>query len=899
MLERAANVLGMDRLARLRRRLGSERITPVTAAILTALYGMQAFADGADNGARTLAANGSSDPVLQEVTVTATRRAESAQNIPISITAVTGADLDQAGIEDLSALAQSMAGVNFTDKGPFSGVNGSGLIIRGLNSEGTAGQLALATPVVPPVATYVNDTPLYFNLQLQDLNRVEILRGPQGTLYGSGSLGGTIRFVQNAPDPSGFDAHAEVDFGDTQHTHAPNERVEAMLNVPLSDTLAVRVNAGVRYDAGFINEPNLYVLQPNGAPAPAQPGNVFSPPETYERYGTNSYQYHTARVSLLWQPNELLRLQLNYYYQLGTADGFPYVATNSAAYNQMLGSADQQGMAANCAFAASQGVPCVPAPAAQLYNLPLPSGINRLSSAENSLDAAHDTVDITALNLEYDLGFASLTGDASWSQHLNHSSDDLTAEYTNFVFYQSIYGQNPRSYVVGHDELDDRPLTFELRLASKLGGRFDWIAGLFYKNESQDIQEHEFEPGYLDFFNGCTALHGAETGNQFDYNIPSYCGVGETGYTAGAGYSLYGIPVVKDQTYIGDFETRFKDLAAFGELTVHLTPQWSLTGGTRVFKQTVDQSQQTGLLFDSGGAFLVPIAQGGFGPPPVANNPLSASWRKALWKLNTAYQLDHSNLIYATWSQGFRRGGVNALPPAEPAQGNYVTPSALTKLEPDTADNYEVGIKGTLLGRFRYSADVFEIQWHNIQEGVPLTPLVLPAALNIGDAFSRGFEMELDALFSRHWSATLDYTYDQTKLTSLNALFTYPNVAVPPPSIGSPLPGTPKNSLAVGPAFETALAGGEIRLAVNAHYQSSMLPALSGTVPTVPAYTMLDVRLSFARDHWVGAFYIDNVTDNLGITSYSDPAIFGNRYQAIISQPRTFGLTLSYSFRAQ
>ena len=180
-----------------------QKLSSITAAVLTALYGAPAFA--ADAAAE--AAN--DEPGIQEVVVTASHRAVSAQDLPISITAVTGAQLEAAGIQDIASLAHSMAGVNYTDKGPFS-INGSSLIIRGLNSEGTAGQLALASPVVPAVATYVDDTPLFFNLRLDDLNRVEVLRGPQGTLYGSGSLGGTIKFVQNAPDPSGFDAKAEV-----------------------------------------------------------------------------------------------------------------------------------------------------------------------------------------------------------------------------------------------------------------------------------------------------------------------------------------------------------------------------------------------------------------------------------------------------------------------------------------------------------------------------------------------------------------------------------------------------------------------------------------------------------------------------------------------------------------
>jgi outer membrane receptor protein involved in Fe transport len=850
-----------------------EKVTSLTAAVMAAIYGthVQADTDTEDQGLS-----------LQEVVVTATRREVSAQDLPISITAVSGADLETAGIEDMSALAHSMAGVNFTDKGPFSGINGSGLIIRGLNSEGTAGQLGLATPVVPPVATYVDDTPLYFNMRLQDLDRVEILRGPQGTLYGSGSLGGTIRYVQNAPDPSGFDAKAEVGASDTQHTHAPNEEVSGMLNIPLSDTFAVRMNAGWSYDAGFINQPNLYALNSAGEPIAAQPGNLYSPPVIYGKDGTNSYEYHDVRFAALWKPNDQFHAELNYYYQLGLANGFPYAATNTAAYNMAI--------SPNTQFPCS--IPCTnPAPVAQLYNLPVPPGVDALSNADNSLEGAHDAVDLISLTLEYDMGFATLTSDTSWAQHLNHSSDDLTAVYTNFFFYQPIYGQNPRSFVVGHDELDDRPLTQELRLASKLGGTFDWVGGLFYKNEYQNIQEHEFSPGYLDFFNACSAIYGAATTTQYTADIASYCGVGETAYTPGATNYVDGIPIVKDQTYIGDFETRFKDYAAFGELTAHLTPAWSVTGGTRVFKQTVTQAQQTGLLFDGGGVFLaVP-------PPPIANSSLSDSWSRALWKANTAYKFDENNLIYATFSQGFRRGGVNALPAAEPAEG-YVTPAALSKLQPDTADNYELGVKGTLINRFRYSADIFDIQWHNVQEGVQLTPLVLPASLNVGDALSRGFEGDLEALWTRHLETQLSYTYDQTKLTSISPLDATPNTSVPPPAIGSPLPGTPLNSVALDVAItQIPLGDGQLRYDIGGHYQSSLVPALSGTVPTVAGYTMLQTRLSLARPHWLMSLYVNNLTNTLGITSYSDPAIYGNRTQAIVSQPRTIGFTVAYSFK--
>jgi outer membrane receptor protein involved in Fe transport len=793
-------------------------MTPVTVGVLAALYGTVTVAD---------------DNSLQEIIVTATRRSESAQSIPASITAISGKTLDQAGIVDTVDLGRSLAGINVTDKGPFGGVNGSTLIIRGLNSDSTSGEFIQSSPIVPPVATYVDDTPLFFNLRLQDLDRVEILRGPQGTLYGSGSLGGTIRFVQNAPDPSAFDAKAEAGLSSTAHTSALNYDVNGMLNLPLSDTLALRLNAGYTDEAGFINQPNLYALDSAGAPIAVQPGNLLSPPETYSKDGTNAYRYRSARVAALWKPNEDFHAQLSYYYQLSEADGYPY--------------------------------------AAPIY------GLESLSSSDYVQANTNDRIDLAALTMEGDLGFATLTSNTSWAQHQNVSSGDVTSLYDFFSFYPELYGANPRALVVGHQGYDDEPWAQEIRLASKTGGPVDWVGGLFYKNERTSIEEHDFYPGYLDYYNACVPQYGAGNGVT-----PSQCGIGETSYTPGPPAIIDGIPIIKDQAYIGDFETRYTDLAAFGEFTWHFAPDWSATGGTRLFKQTVSQSQQTGLLFD--------------GPAYIANETQSDSWRKALWKLNLAYQIDPTNLAYATWSQGFRRGAVNALPPTEAAVG-YVTNPGLFKVSPDTADNYEIGMKGTVQNRFRYSAALYDIQWHNVQQSAFLTPLALPGAINIGEAYSRGVETELFGVFTDHLSAQVDYTYDQTKLTSLNPV-ALSGLSVPPPAIGSPLPGTPKTSAAVALEYGHVQAGdGELRFAVNAHYQSALIPALSATIPTVAGYTLVGARASYTRSHWTSTIYVDNLTNQIGVNSYTDPIQWGKYYQALVSRPRTIGFTIGYSVK--
>ncbi len=792
---------------------------PIAAAVYAALHG--GFASADDNN------------TLQEIIVTATRRATSAQDLPISISAVSGAALDAAGINDMSGLARSMAGVNFTDKGPFT-LNGASLIIRGLNSDPTAYIFGLGSLVVPPVATYVDDTPLFANLKLEDLDRVEVLRGPQGTLYGSGSLGGTIRFVQNAPDPGAFDAKLNVGVSDTSHTHAPNDEVSGVLNIPLAENLALRLNGSYSEQAGFINQPLLYRQNAAGVPVPAQPGNLLSAPVTYSESGTNLYNYHTARVALLWRPIDTLRLQLSYHHQESYAGGYPY--------------------------------------ASPLY------GMQALTSIDHLRAISNDKVDVISLTAEAQLGFATLTSDSSWGRHSNSSAGDLTDWYENFSFYSSLYGSNPRALIVDDEGFNDKILAEEIRLASKTGGAIDWVAGAFYKDQTTDITEHAFYPGYLDYFNACVPIYGVSSGNGV---TPSQCGIGETAYTPNSVNYVNGIPIIKDQAYIGDSQTRFTDMALFGETTWHPTAALGITGGARILKQTVTQAQQVGLLFD--------------GPAYLTNDSLGDSWRRALWKVNISYHLDPTNLVYATWSQGFRRGGVNALPPTEP--GGYTTNPALLHAQPDKADNYEVGVKGTVARRLRYSAAVYDIQWHQVQEAQVLTPLGLPGAVNIGNAYSRGFESELYALLTEKLTAQLDYTYDTTKLTSINQEIAA-GLAVPAPSVGAPLPGTPKNSVALAVEYtQPKVFGGDLRYAVSGHYQSSLVPALSATIPTVAGFAMVDLRLSYLISHLTTTLYVDNVGNQLGITSYTDPASLGKNYQAIVSRPRTVGVRIAYSLK--
>jgi iron complex outermembrane recepter protein len=183
------------------------------------------------------AAAAASDQELGEIIVTATKRQERVQDIPISVTAFTGKQLSDMGADNFVDYARDVPSLTFAERG-----NGrNDIAIRGLS----------VINGVPTVGYYLDGISTELNFQspdpkLFDIQRVEVLRGPQGTLYGAGAVGGLIQIITNPPDPSGFDAKADIDYFSIKHAD-PSYGVNAMVNIPLiSDVLALRVVGGTR-----------------------------------------------------------------------------------------------------------------------------------------------------------------------------------------------------------------------------------------------------------------------------------------------------------------------------------------------------------------------------------------------------------------------------------------------------------------------------------------------------------------------------------------------------------------------------------------------------------------------------------------------------------------------------
>jgi iron complex outermembrane receptor protein len=254
-------------------RLTIATLTGAAASLCASWAAAQAIAPAA----------GASGTELAEIIVTATRRSESIQNVPSSVTALTSSTLEEIKARDLNDFAGFVPGLSFASTGPSTNL----LVIRGIT---TGSQLSSATGV------YLDDIPLgastsngvgyqSLNINAFDLNRIEVLNGPQGTLYGATSLGGTIRYIPNAPDLKSFGLDAGVEVSSTEHGHI-NHAYTGMVNLPIADVAAVRVDGYQVYDSGYAKDP------------------------VYGRDNQGWARSEGGRVALLVQPTDDLDVQL-------------------------------------------------------------------------------------------------------------------------------------------------------------------------------------------------------------------------------------------------------------------------------------------------------------------------------------------------------------------------------------------------------------------------------------------------------------------------------------------------------------------------------------------------------------------------------------------------------------
>jgi outer membrane receptor protein involved in Fe transport len=738
--------------------------------------------------AASVQADGQSSGHLEEVVVTATRRETKIEDVPYNITALGGKEIEQLNIVDLSKLTRSIAGLQITDRGPRDNTTSSRLIARGLNTE-SADIADLPFVTAPAVATYVDDAPVFANLRLYDIQQVEFLRGPQGTLYGSGSLGGALRYIHNRPDTKAFTISGETGVSATDGANGPNYSVNSVLNAPLSGRTALRISAGHDYYHGFIDDPVHAQLGSDSVALPADPADPLnSAPATERRNDINDGSVTYVHGAIRSELTDRINIQLNYHYQRD-------FGRNRDAQSALPGARARE----------------------VLTLLDEPS-------------TRH--VQVASLDLNDRLDAGTLTFNSSYYTTGTNAVLDGTGLY-EALGYRAI----PR--MTFPIPLDSRrhALTEEFRFASNRVGSWDWIAGLYYHHESAvDIDEH-------DIFRG-DGLLGHPNTDANDLFLHLYR------------------------------ETVFKDAAAFGEVTYHLGEVWQVTAGSRAFDQR----------FESSGYFDYPLF--GLVPGDVSQSHDTGT----LWKLNVAADLSPAAKLYATWSQGFRRGGANSIPTAGP----LAEPGGLVSYKPDRVNNFEVGVKGSSGEDLHYSAAVFHIDWSNPQIGT-LSPINgFDIAINATDAKSDGVELELSGVAGQSLRYGFGYSYTESRLGSgMTGIFAAPK--------GARLPGVSRNSVSGSLDYTVPMrAGMKFVMHADASYRSNFVNNLdSGATQyrVFPGFSVVGASLSMESGRWRVSLYGENLANVLGISAQNDPAQNSPAYYVEwITRPRTVGLTTSFNF---
>jgi iron complex outermembrane receptor protein len=444
---------------------------------------------------------------LTEVVVTAQKRASTVQETPISISAVSGDDLLARGVTSLAVLAQGTPGVSLKSEGPSQ----TEIEMRGMTSSGgnsaTVGFYLDDIPLTGPASA--QNGHVVIDPDLYDLNRIEILRGPQGTLFGSGSMGGTVRLITNQPNLSQLQATAQSALSGTEGGGF-NHKNSLMINIPLiDDTLALRVVGTEDHTSGWIDR---IVVDPfpvvGGSPAGTERGDVQSAPIQKQYPGSNAYQTYAARVSVLWRPTETLSVTPSYFHTTSSQNGI-------SAYDSV--------------------------PGTQAHYQPF-----------DITEPLTDSLTAYSLNVNYSFpGFDLTSSTTHWSR--NSSQVEEASEAFNnpleALTYNSNYGlPNPGYYgPTGSGpehgiEIDpSHQFSEELRLASTGNGRATWVTGLYYSDFYSLWTFNGTTPNYSSYMDLGT-LAPATTPNWFDAYSPTtlkqYAGFGDVTYALTEGLKL-------------------------------------------------------------------------------------------------------------------------------------------------------------------------------------------------------------------------------------------------------------------------------------------------------------------------------------------------------------------------
>ncbi|HEY2684461.1 MAG TPA: TonB-dependent receptor [Steroidobacteraceae bacterium] len=817
----------------------------VSAAAVAALLCLGAAtishgADVADNAAEN-------QGPLADIIVTATRHDESLSKVPISVTAVTQEAMDIKGIKDISDIARFTPGVTVDTSGT------NNIAIRGISSSGGAGTTGI----------YIDDTPiqiraLAFNPddalpKSFDIDRVEVLRGPQGTLFGAGSEGGTVRYITTQPSltKTSFYSRDEVSYTEGG---APSYEAGVAGGMPLIDgKLGARLTIWYRRDGGYIDHIDPTSLQ------------------TIEK-NANYEQTFLARLSTLWQVSDSWSVQPSIYYQ----DRF------RNEFNDYW----------------------------PLYSNP---SNNRFVSADPDTRTDPDRFYLASFKVEGDIGIAKLISNTSFYHRIEETG--YSGTLYNLGFYQSgvfINGDgSPASSTYplldgsgvhlppgltnyrSPASIDNTQRNFaqEIRLQSNdPSAKLQWTTGLFASVNRQSYTEQIHDPMLNALSVGLT---GATYDNWF-------------GYTDNAGNY---IPTLFDPHYPQDsyfLHTRAKDqqIAAFGEGTYSFTDQFkltlgarmswtqfsndSLTGGPQLFyiNTAVDSSEKEksftpklsfSYQMDPNNLFYFTYAKGF--RPGGANNPVP----------------------YPACAEDFSNFGITGSP---------------ATFGSDSVHSFEVGAKNNFDNRVKIASSVYYIRWNHIQQTVVPPICQISFIDNLGTAIAKGVDLQAEVAITDNFTAEFSTGYTDARYTASGG-FANPDPTAPPNqpivergdaiSGQSGQPNAPftaslgleyKFNVFNVPSFVRFDDEYESRNHYNSPSQDINTAQFDDANYHLSATNFASARAGASFGTLQIAAFCDNLMDTHTVTNYEwtiDPGDGNSRLERQFAfRPRTFGVTFTY-----
>jgi len=856
-----------------------------------------------------------STEALAEITVTAQRRIENIQDVPIAMQALTAATLQQLNVSTFDDYLRYLPNVTSASNGPGQ----SEVFMRGLSAGSQASQGSGSTAAWPNVAIYMDNQSGQLpgrNLDIfaADLNRIEVLEGPQGTLFGAGAEAGAIRYITNEPKLDATEASVKAGYGTTAHGD-PNSDISGVLNLPLvPDAVAVRA---VVYDdrrGGYIDNVPATFTRKNtdigihyagyaavaGVCPDGQPNNGFCVPPGSPSLtnagmtgnAINPVTYEGVRLEALFKINDAWDVLISQSYQDMHSYGVFYQQPN-----------------------ASDGAPLAPLQVT-LFN------------------PAHDTdrFESTAWTVNGKIGDLKLVYTGGYLvRHV-----DQTGDYTNYArgvfadYYQCVgpgYGTVPKCYSPSaswHEAEQNQHQQHELRLSTPDDWRLRAIAGVYY----EDNKLYDQTAWLYKTLPPCTSNA-----------VPGTAGNGNTGCLSNVG-TFPGSTVVNageqsDNTSFYQDQVRdTKQLAEFISVDFDLVPKvLTLTAGTRHFR--FDNSMAGSVL----SSFLC-YEQG---TPACASadsynldaEKLSDSESGFKSRGNLTWHITPDAMVYYTYSQGFRPGGFNQnggffnYAPGTDGVAQYAVPRSY---QSDKLTNSEIGWKTEWLDhRLQWNGAVYREEWDNVQVAFfdPGVTGNIFFDTNGQDFLIKGFETSLVARVATGLTVQGAASWNHSEQTNSPALIdtnpasnnygkaitqvcdtTGANCAPivnPYGPVGAPSANSPPLQFSARLRYDWSVNGYTPYIQFGATHSGHSFTQ-AGANPTFgpgqtvsnsrgrfenPAYTVYDASCGIAKDNWYVNVYAENLSD-------SNASLFVSTDQFIVEQtplrPRVLGLTLGYTF---